>query len=105
MTLTATFQLMSVHKRSAVDSPAEQPAAKRQVRFSEPVANPEIDASDEDEGVHTAPPFSAHPALRAGASRIDVGLRRGRGRPDDRGDRQRREAYSLAHVRCLSGRL
>ena len=45
-----TYQLMSVHKRPAIDSPSEEPAAKRQVRFSEPTADPEADASDEDDG-------------------------------------------------------
>ena len=45
----STHQLMSVNKRSADESISEEPAAKRQVRFSEP-ADPEADVSDDDDG-------------------------------------------------------
>ena len=53
-------QLMSVQKRSA-EKALEEPAAKRQVRFSEPASNPDTDASDEDDGAFCAPPPPSRP--------------------------------------------
>ena len=92
---------MSGQKRPADADPSEEPASKRQVRFTEPAADPDAEQTDDEDGElpsksgDRTPPFH-RPVSDAVLSGVAC-RRRGR-RSGSRGRRHARQADSLAYV-------